>query len=84
MDSIWGKKEAAAGGAGRKLVALWPRGGRVVYRAPWPWPGAEPALLSITGEGLLGSEPRRQGCVAWARQHGVYNWKARRSGTRAH
>ena len=84
MDRIRGKKEAAASGAGRKLVALWHRGGRAVYRAPWSWPGAEPALLPITGEGLLGSEPRQQGWVAWARQHGAYDWKARRCGTRAH
>lgn len=67
MDRMRGKKEAAAGRAGRKLVALWHQGGRAGYRAPRPWPGAEPALLSVTGEVLLGSEPRRQGWVAWAR-----------------
>ena len=61
-----------------------------MFRAPGPWPGAEPALLSVTGEGhsegrwLLGSESGQQDWVTWVRQLTVYDWKARRFGMRAH
>lgn len=57
MDRMRGKKEAAAGGAGRKLVALWHRGGRAVYRAPGPWPGAEPACCPSWERGFWGRSP---------------------------
>lgn len=84
-----GKKEAAADGAGQKLVELWHQGGKAVCRARGP--GLAPSLPccpslegAVRGQVASGVRVQATGLSGLVRQPGAYDWKAGRFGMGAH